>query len=53
MKIKRGDTRQDDLPLIDGAATFSKLTYIHGAITNRIKGDCGHGRSLGNKFRGV
>ena len=39
MKIKRGDnTGQDDLPLIDGAATFSELTFIHGAITNRIKG---------------
>ena len=43
MRIKRGDDagEEDDLPLIDGAATFSELTFIHGAITNRIKGDRG------------
>jgi len=41
IRIKRGQTRQEDLPVIDGAATFSELTYIRGAITNRISGDSG------------
>ncbi|CAN6348460.1 unnamed protein product [Urochloa humidicola] len=42
MRIKIGDRIQDDdLPLIDGAATITDLVFNHGALTNRIKGDCG------------
>ncbi|CAN6361812.1 unnamed protein product [Urochloa humidicola] len=43
MRIKRGEGNgiQDDLPLIDGAATITDLVFNHGALTNQIKGDCG------------
>jgi hypothetical protein len=40
IRIKR-DRMQDDLTLIDEAATFSEMACIDGAITNGIKGDHG------------
>ncbi|KAF0888640.1 hypothetical protein E2562_016098 [Oryza meyeriana var. granulata] len=36
MRIKRGENKQDDLVLVDGAATFSE-------ITNFIQGELRHG----------
>ncbi|KAF2907104.1 hypothetical protein DAI22_12g070800 [Oryza sativa Japonica Group] len=40
MRIKRGENEQDDLVLIDGAATFSEITNFIPYIY-RINGDCG------------
>ncbi|EEC69021.1 hypothetical protein OsI_37817 [Oryza sativa Indica Group] len=40
LRIKRGENEQDDLVLIDGAATFSEITNFIPYIY-RIHGDCG------------
>ncbi|CAL4897818.1 unnamed protein product [Urochloa decumbens] len=43
MRIKRGNDRiqDDDLLLVDGAATITDLMHNHRALTIRITGDCG------------
>jgi hypothetical protein len=40
MRIKMGESEQDDLLLVDGAATFSEITNFIPYIY-RINGDCG------------
>ncbi|KAL6622634.1 hypothetical protein ACP70R_032513 [Stipagrostis hirtigluma subsp. patula] len=39
--MKRGESEQDDLTLIDGLATVSELTFILKVYTDQIKGDGG------------
>ncbi|TVU27159.1 hypothetical protein EJB05_29743, partial [Eragrostis curvula] len=42
MKIKKGETQEDDLQLIDGAACFSELDRLPSRVcTRRIEGDSG------------
>ncbi|TVU49102.1 hypothetical protein EJB05_00393, partial [Eragrostis curvula] len=42
IRIKNGaSTEQDDLQLVDGAATFNELACSHRVFTNRIRGDRG------------
>ncbi|CAL4905141.1 unnamed protein product [Urochloa decumbens] len=42
MRIKKGERIQDDdLLLVDGAATITDLMHNHRALTIRITGDCG------------
>jgi hypothetical protein len=41
MKIKNGETRDDDFQLIDGAIICSEFVLPDRVFTQRIEGDCG------------
>ncbi|CAL4897946.1 unnamed protein product [Urochloa decumbens] len=41
VRIKSTEEGEDDLPLIDGAATVSELAWTQAALTSRIPGDLG------------
>uniref|UniRef100_I1R3P0 DUF6598 domain-containing protein n=1 Tax=Oryza glaberrima TaxID=4538 RepID=I1R3P0_ORYGL len=41
MKIKNGETRDDDFQLIDGAIICSEFVLPNRVFTQRIEGDCG------------
>ncbi|CAL4905260.1 unnamed protein product [Urochloa decumbens] len=41
IKAREGEELEDDLPLIDGAATVSELAWTQAALTSRIPGELG------------
>lgn len=41
MKIKNGETQDDDFQLIDGAIICSEFVLPDRVFTQRIEGDCG------------